>query len=189
MEKIGKEGLKIGLRDYPFNEINPFLDTLVVNSKNRIISKGRNADKAIINTTTGEFADETLFIALQKEVDKEHFVKIFQSQLKIIFDLSAKTLKVLSYLMSVATFDDQILFKVNDCLKYTGYTSRNTVTQAIAELLEKEIIARGYAPHLFYINPTVFYKGDRIVLLTEYRKVKKKTIEDPNQGNLFNTQE
>jgi hypothetical protein len=183
MEKIGKQGI----RDYPFNEINPFLDTLVVNSKSRIIAKGKNADKAIINTTTGEVGDDTLFIALQKEVDKEQFVKIFQSQLKIFFDLSTKTLRVLSYLLSVATFEDQILFRVNECMKYTGYNSKNTINQAIAELLEKGIIAKGYVAHLFYINPTIFYKGDRIVLLTEYRKVKKKPIEYPNQSQLFDT--
>ena len=41
---------------------------------------------------------------------------------------------------------------------------------------------------MYWINPKLFYKGDRLVIIREYRKAKKDTIVGPNQLDMFNRQ-
>jgi hypothetical protein len=171
--------------DFPENQENPFIPNLLIKrgKKNIIIAK---SDKAIMSRGTGEIEEDTLFIGTKKDLDKDQFVKIFHSHLQAIFDLSKAALKIFSYIASVTEFGDRIIFHLEDCKKYTGYNSKETIYRALAELLRADIIARTDSSNLFYINPQIFYKGDRIVLVTEYRKKREKYAIDPNQAALFN---
>ncbi|MFC5534812.1 RepA protein, partial [Rhodocytophaga aerolata] len=101
--------------------------------------------------------------------------------------LSKPAQKVCAYVMSITEFNDRIIFELDDCKKFTGYTSNEAVYKGLTELLDNEMIARASASNLFFINPQVFYKGDRIVLLTEYRKRSFKKMSNPNQADLFET--
>jgi hypothetical protein len=87
--------------------------------------------------------------------------------------------------MSITKFNDELLFDLKDCKAFTGYSSKESVFNGIAELLKNEIIARGRNPYRYYANPSIFYKGDRIVLVTEYREKRVKALENVNQLDLF----
>ena len=177
------------LLDFPLNRENPFIGELLIPTKRGTVAISRTKDKGLIDTVTGEI-DDSLFIAIKKEIDREEFIKIFHSQLKILFDLSKSSLKTLSYFMSVSGFSDELDFDLQDCMTYTGYSSKETIFNSIAELLDKEIIARGKNPYKYYANPKIFYKGDRIVLLTDYRVKRKKQLEgSERQLDLFNSDE
>lgn len=175
------------ISDFPHHRENPFMSNLLIPSTRRTVAVGRPKDKKVIDSITGEM-DDSFFIGIKKELDKEEFVKIFQSQLSAIFDLSKSALKVLSYFMSVAKYSDELDFDLDDCKVFTKYNSKDTIFNGITELLNNEIIARGKNPYKYYANPSIFYKGDRIVLVTEYRLSKKKTLEDKKQLSLFNNE-
>ncbi len=172
------------LSDFPQHRENPFMPNLLIPTARRTVAIGRPKDKRVIDSMTGEM-DDSLFIGIKKQLDKEEFVKIFQSQLQAIFDLSKSALKVLSYFMSVAKYSDELDFDLEDCKEFTKYSSKDTISNGITELLNSEIVARGRNPYKYYANPSVFYKGDRIVLVTEYRMTKKKGLEDKFQLGLF----
>jgi predicted transcriptional regulator len=169
---------KVRIIDYPKNEENPFIHELLsIKRKNKIVAVARN--KSVVDRLTGE-ATDAVFMGIQREVDKEDFVKIFTSGMKELFDLSKNTLKVFSYLLSITSFDDKIFFELNHCKKYTGYTSRETIFKAIRELLQNGIIAKSLHPNMYFINPNYFYKGDRLVMIREYR-VKKDSKAIPEE--------
>lgn len=186
MEKISKETMRV--MDFPENKENPFIPNLLFpkGRKNIIIAK---SDKAIMSKETGEIDEDTLFIGTKKELDKDQFVKIFHNHLQILFDLSKASLKIFSYIASITEFGDKIIFDLEDCKKFTGYTSKETIYKGLARLLEAEMIARSGASNIFFINPQIFYKGDRIVLVTEYRKKRGKSILDPSQRTLWDEKE
>jgi hypothetical protein len=182
MEHISKEVARVV--DFPENHENPFIPNLLIKkgNKNVVIAK---SDKAIFSTSTGEVDGDTLFIGTKKELDKDQFVKIFHSHLQAIFDLSKASLKVFSYIASVTEYGDRIIFNLEDCKKYTGYNSKETIYKSLAELLKADIIARTDASNLFFINPQIFYKGDRIVLVNEYRKKRESQSVNISQKSLF----
>jgi hypothetical protein len=178
-----------GVRDFPRNSENPFLPNLLFPTKksNAIISS--KSEKVLVDMQTGQI-DDSLFIAVRKEIDKEQFVKIFQNHMQAIFDLSRKALKVFSYIASVVEFSDKIIFEIEKCSKHTGYT-KATIFSGLAELLEKEFIAKSTVQNVYYINPQIFYRGDRLVLIQDIRKKHKDKIEknSAEQLPLFDTQD
>lgn len=175
------------ITDFPQHRENPFIPNMLFPKGTKSVAIGRSKDKRVVDTVTGE-VDDSLFISIKKEVDKEEFVKIFQSQLQNLFNLSKCALKVLSYFMSITKFNDELDFDLDDCKKFTGYSSKESIFNGIAELLNDEMIARGKNPYKYYANPSIFYKGDRIVLVTEYSQKRKKGIESQNQLALFQEQ-
>jgi hypothetical protein len=177
----------IKLTDFPLNKENPFLSSLIIRSRKKSVAIGRTRDKRIIDEATGAL-DDTLFIGITKDLDKEEFIKIYQSQLQSIFDLSKTALRMLSYFMNITTFHDKLLFDLKECKDFTGFSAKKSIFDGLAELLKNEIIARGNNEHIYYANPQIFYKGDRIVLVTEYRMKKKKGMENRNQIDLFDNE-
>lgn len=134
---------------------------------------------------TGQVDDDTLFLAQRKQLDKEPFIKLFQTQLKALFGLTQAGVRVFGYFMEQSTFHDKVEFNLQDCLEFTGYSSKDSVFRGLAELLDNQFIARTNKAYFYYINPQIFYKGDRIVLVTEYRRKKTSPPVNPNQLPLF----
>lgn len=166
---------KKGVSDFPENRENPFLQKLLVpvKSKNQAVATSKN--DIIINTITGEHKDDALFLASKKNVDAEEFVKLFQGSMAAIFGLSKAAQRVFSYIFSITKpSQDTLLFRVDDCKKATKYNSVQTIYSGLAELLENEFIAKSDITNVFYINPQIFYKGDRLIILREYRKRRTK---------------
>lgn len=184
-DSINSDVKYIGISNFEQFRENPFIPNLLFPRGNKNITIAKT-DKAIMSRETGEIEENTLFIGVKKELDKDQFVKIFHSQLQVIFDLSKAALKVFGYIASVTEFGDKILFDLEDCKNYTGYKGLEAIYKGISELLNAEMIARTKQSNVYFINPQVFYKGDRIVLVTEYRKKREKYAIDPNQGALFN---
>lgn len=179
----------VRLSDFPENDENPFLANLLIPKGKRNVIISKDESRILVNSATGE-EEETLHLAVKKELDKEQFVKLFHSQLQALFDLSKAALKVFAYFASETTFNDRIIFDLDKCKEFTKYSATDTIYRAIGELLKAEIIARTKASNIYYINPSVFYRGDRIVMVTEYRKKKISSIQHgpelpfPNSGNL-----
>lgn len=163
---------------------NPFLDNLnvpITPKQQSFVSKNR----AIIDTTTGEVDDDVLLTGRRKYVDGEDFVKIFVKEMEAIFDLSKSGQRVFTYMLSKIKYDDHFIFNMEECLEKTGYKSRTPVFKSLTELIQKEFIAKTKNQFVYWINPKLFYKGDRLVVVREYRKAKKNKV-PKNQLELFN---
>ena len=51
----------------------------------------------------------------------------------------------------------------------------------ISELAKAEIIARGPAENVWFLNPMVCFNGDRVTFAKTYVRKRKTTTDDPNQ--------
>lgn len=170
---MGKEK---GLRDFPIHKKNPYLAELVIDKRDKLI--GRSAKNvSILNESTGEL-ENTAFVGFRKSVDKEEFVKIYKSHIKSIFELSVAGIRLFGYFLNATKIsNDMILFDVDECLEYTKYKSKNSINLGMSELLNNNFVAKSHLKNVYYINPAIFFNGNRMVVVTEYTyKAPKKTF-------------
>lgn len=110
--------------------------------------------------------NRTLRSWVVKRVDTEGFIKIYSNYLSVEFDLSQRALMVLQYFVTALKFNDErVIFDLKAAARVTGYFSKQSIVMPLAELIDAEIIARSPAPNIYYINPKVFVKGNRIVMV------------------------
>jgi len=153
-------------------KINPFInhDTYLPIKRKNIIAGSSN--QIIVNQDTGE-QEGDLAIRKYKEVDEEEFIKIYVSQMKDLFSLRTNAMKVLSYVMSITPINkDTIIFDMDDCKAFTGYSSTTTILDGVSDLLDSEILARSEKHYIYFINPFTFFNGNRIILINEYKRKK-----------------
>lgn len=169
--KVKNEELMKGLSEYPTHKENPYVRSLVIPSRNKTIAIS-NKQLGLFNPRTGDIEEENIgFMGIRKRVDTEEFVKIYKGQIQAIFELSNRAIKVFGYFMNTTKISgDTVIFRLKDCQEYTGYNSKASITGGIAELLEKEFIARTSDHFMYYINPAKFFNGDRLVLFQEMIK-------------------
>ncbi len=184
-----------GVKEFPTHKANPYVHNLVIPSRNKTIAIS-NRQLNLFDPKTGEVEENNIgFMGIRKRVDTEEFVKIFKGQIQALFDLSNRALKVFGYLMDATRISsDTVIFDLDECKEYTGYKSKNSITLAIAELLEKQFVARTSSHYKYYINPAKFFNGDRMVLFQDIvrkgSKVDQNLLEnDPllelNQQSIF----
>lgn len=168
------------LSDFQKNKENPFMKQAIEGIENHVVKKYKSStgsDKkavvAVADTETGEIF-KTSFIR-QIEVDEEQFTKLYLSNFAAFFDLSTAAIRVFGYIMTcMKPRNDMIIFSQEDCLEYTKYSSKATVYKGLAELVKAEIIARGPADNLWFINPLIMFNGDRVTFAKQYVKKQSK---------------
>lgn len=159
---------EVGITDYPIYSKNPYMPNLTVPKRNKVVQAVSGTDWSLINTETGE--EKGLLLAIRQKVDKQEFVKIYKSQIQLLFNLSSSAFKLFGYLMeSLEINKDLIIVDIKEACNYTGYKTRSTIYKALAELLDNQFIARTSKPNVFFINPAIFFNGNRLMLLKEYQ--------------------
>lgn len=159
----------IKLNDYTTHESNPYVKGLLIPKRRKTVVLATDKNYMVVDTDSGE--EKTAFIATKEVIDKEKYVKLFKEQLKIIFNLSQAGIRLLGYFMdSTRISEDIVIFNIEKCIAYTGYKSKEPIYRGIKELLDNDIIARTKESNLYFINPTVFFNGDRLFLIKEYTK-------------------
>ena len=132
--------------------------------------------KAIIDTTTGEVEDVAEIVSVHR-VDNEQFVKIFTSNLKQFFNLKPTTyrmVQVLLHQLGRARDRDTVYLNVSVAEQYFISTDQNPISKSIllqrhARTHPKGFIAESTNPNLYWINPALFFNGDRVRFVKEYR--------------------
>jgi len=178
------------LEKYKKNTSNPFVEKAIDEINNNIVKKYRSSSgqdqKAILQAfdpKTGELLGHTTFIR-QIEIDEEKFTKLYLSQFEAFWDLGKQAIKVFGYIMTkLIPKQDLFIFLMENVMNYTDYKSKSSIFIGLGQLLEAEIIARGPADSLYFINPLVAFNGNRITYAKTY--VKKKKVKNPNQLNLL----
>lgn len=176
---------KIARKDLPAYEVNPFASELIL----QVSPKSKNVAYAgrgsLVDTETGEAMGDMTVIGIRKTVDSARFIKIYEGGIKAAFDLKPSALKVFSKLLEAyriddRNYDDRIYFSHRIAQKDFDYTySRQTFAAGITELITAKFIAevtgdKGW----FWINPAIFFKGDRLRVVNEYVVSKKKNLQE-----------
>jgi len=119
-------------------------------------------------------------IHVVRQVDEAEFVKLYTSNVKAIFDLKPTSLKVLQYLMvelQKTPGADALYLAWVGADEYFSEenlkVSRRSFHRALAEMIEKGFIAESTKPNMFWFNPHLFFNGNRMAFIQEYRKIKK----------------
>ena len=180
--------MSLKLTEYEKNTENPFLKKAVEQVQSSIVKKYKSATKTgqsailhALDPNTGELLGHTQFIR-QIEVDEEQFAKLYLSNFSSFFKLKPASIKVFGYILNnLLPNKDFFYFNREDCMIYTGYKSDVSVFKGLAELVGSEIIARGKTDYIYYINPLVFFNGNRISFTKTYVKKQKSDLH-PNQS-------
>lgn len=158
---------KVG--EFLLNKQNPFLmDTAqhIEKGDKVILMSTDSADRVV--SVEGEVRGHSLF-AKRIKIDKAQFTKIYINNIAVWFGLSKAGIRIFGYVVSILKpNNDSFNFDFQNCMEFTGYTARKTIITGMSELLENKFIARGANPYHFFINPTVFFNGDRVSFLERY---------------------
>lgn len=168
----------ISKKDITPKKENPWTKELAhTMKKGRKITGFASARHTLVNNDTGETTDGGAVVGTSTIVDKEEFVKFFGLGLIEAFSLS-KTAKDVFLTILHAYIEkntltgraDQIFITFNMAKDELGYKkSRSTFTSGMNELCYKEFMAPTENREGFYwLNPNLFYKGDRMVIAREY---------------------
>jgi hypothetical protein len=114
-------------------------------------------------------------------VDEERFVKLFTQNVQAFFDLSPPSQKVLQFVLLALQKNVNAegiwlpWFEVQDfSAERKLKISRASFQRAMKEMLLKGFIAESENPNFYWINPHLFFNGDRMVFINEYRKDQRK---------------
>lgn len=158
------------------NKQNPFIDDLLevkVSDRKRIIA-GKNPNY-VINSDTGEITGTQVF-AVSEKVDKEKFTKIYKQGLVGMFGLSKAGIKVFSFIASIVKPNkDEVIFDAEECKEFTGYKTHQPIMTGLSELISNNFIARSERHYKYYINPTMFFNGNRVAFIKMYHIEEEKT--------------
>lgn len=113
-------------------------------------------------------------------VDEDKFIKLFTQNLRVFFDLSPASQKVLQcvlHTLQESPNKDGIFlpwFTVEDYGKlHSMKISRATFHRALREMLEKGFLAESEHANFYWINPHLFFNGNRMMFISEYVKLEK----------------
>ncbi|HBY9006861.1 TPA: hypothetical protein MI937_29865 [Klebsiella pneumoniae] len=168
-------------------KMNPFVfdKELKIETKTRNLTVRKGTE--LVNKDNAD-ESESYFsnIVQKKEVDKEEFIKLFTSQIKVYFDLTKTAHKIFLIILALYQKEigkDYVLLtckKAQNVAKTLDFElSAPIFYRGIKELVEKKIIAKSVDKIVFYINPAVFFNGDRARFVTEV--IKKKEEIEKNQ--------
>lgn len=155
---------------------NPWAGDLAhtIKKGNRMTGFAASSSHSLIDTTTGEVSPDMAVVGFRKVVDKEEFIKFFGAGIEEVFELpkGAKDLfrTVLKAYLEAKNQPDQLYISYEAMVDDHHYSrSRTTFTNSLNELCSKGFLAPvERRDNLFWINPNLFYKGDRIRLVKEF---------------------
>lgn len=164
------------LNEAPKFDENPWIEKSIEAVEQRTVLKqkwGNRTDQkgivSAINPETGEVF-QTSFVR-RVEVDEDQFAKLYISNLSQLNELSTAGVRVLTYILTRLKPNlAEVIFKIEDCMTHCKYKSKNSVYKGLTELINAQIVARGWADSIIFINPLVFFNGNRVSFATEYIK-------------------
>jgi hypothetical protein len=164
------------LRDLaPSPVVNPFLETTTVPIKKRHVRAARGKD--LLDTATGEVSGFAAIHTVEYKDDAE-FVKVFADGVRAAFDLDAPGNKVFRLVlqeyeataMSYGFADTLTLFWLGEGLNGSPCgMSESTFNRGLRELVSKKFLYPR-SPSSYWVNPALFFKGDRVAFIKEYRR-------------------
>ena len=160
---------------YSPNE-NPLITPSDVPLKKKRVRSGL-ASKTLVDADTGEVTATSVIHQIE-ERDDENFVKVFAAGVAASFELNRTAARVFQAVlqeyertpMSGGFVDSVYLAWFDEGL--SGHDigmSEKTFQRGLKDLLGKGFLAPR-SPNQFWVNPALFFKGDRVMFVKEYRR-------------------
>ena len=166
----------INLRNLDFSPIeNPFIKGAEIRTKHKRI-RTKATPKDLMDPDTGEVIASSIIHTIE-ETDEQHFVKVFADGVKAAYDLNRTAYRVFqavltAYQKSKMTggYSDTVtLFFFDDGLNGNAIgMSEKSFQRGLKDLISKSFL-KPKVPNQFWVNPALFFKGDRVAFLREYK--------------------
>lgn len=178
----------VNLRRLEFSpKVNPLVQPQEIVLRKATVRAARYDN--LVNQQTGEVeAVSTIYKVVEK--DDAEFVKVFAAGVAASYDLSKTAQRVFTAVLKVyeetpmrggyVDYLDLYWFDGGLC-GHSIDMSEKTFQRGLKELLAKSFLA----PRLhnsYWVNPSLFFKGDRVRFIREYVR---KSEKDPRQGDLL----
>lgn len=177
---------KTDLRKMDFSPlVNPLMQPQEISTKRRLVKSGKSED--LINTTTGEVVGVAAIHQVEERDDAE-FVKVFSAGVAATYDLTKTAQRVFQVVldqyqrtpMSRGYADSLELYWFDNAIDGRSVLmSEYTFQRGLRELLDKRFLWPK-TPSSYWVNPALFFKGDRVMFIKEYRR--KKTSKKITEG-------
>lgn len=178
----------VNLRKLDYSpSLNPLVEPQEIKTKRRLVKSGKS--EQLVNPATGEIAGVAAIHQIEERDDTE-FVKVFAAGVSAAYDLSRTAQRVFSIVldqyqrtpMSGGYADSINLFWFDAGIEGRDVgMSEKTFQRGLKELLEKSFLAPRQ-PNVFWVNPSLFFKGDRVIFVKEYRR--RKSSDETKQSAL-----
>lgn len=190
--------MSFDLRALPFKpDANPFVSGSEIRTKHKTV-RTRSTPRDLLDPDTGEVVGSSIIHTIE-EKDEAQFVKVFADGVKAAFDLSHTGARVfqavlIEYQKAKMTggFSDSVrLYWFGEGLDGRAIgMSKFTFNKGLKELLEKHFLFPR-SPNEYWVNPALFFKGDRVAFLREYRiRGSSQIILDrANPANLYHSEQ
>ncbi|MEI8122740.1 MAG: hypothetical protein WCI20_11865 [bacterium] len=153
--------------------INPLMEPGQVQVKRRYVTTGLKKD--LTDMETGEITGASVVRTVEEKDDAE-FVKVFASGIAAMYDLTKTAQRVFQRVLE--QYQAEPMHKgYADSIQLTWFgeglngaaidLSEPTFNRGLRELLAKGFIAPR-TPTVFWVNPALFFKGDRVLFVKEY---------------------
>jgi len=170
-----REAVSVNLRYLEYTpEQNPLMELTSVPVKKKKVRSGL-ASKTLVDVETGEIAAASVVHQIEDK-DSDEFVKVFAAGIAAAYELSRTGQRVFQSVlqeyertpMSGGFVDSVHLVWFGDGLqgKDIGMSDK-TFQRGLKELLSKGFLAPKI-PNVYWVNPALFFKGDRVMFVKEY---------------------
>ncbi|MBD1391460.1 replication/maintenance protein RepL [Neiella sp. HB171785] len=158
-------------------DFNPLVEPKTVETKRRYVRAAKSNE--LVDPTTGEVRAVASIHTVEEKDDKE-FVKIFAEGVKAMYGLTRTGMRVFQAIldeyqdtkMSGGFADAVFIHWFGDGLQGRDIgMSERTFQNGLKELLLLGFISPR-AGNLYWVNPALFFKGDRVAFIKEYRRKK-----------------
>ena len=149
-------------------ETNPLVHPRELVLKERVVKVG--SARELVDTSTGEVSNVNA-IYQRKVVDSERFAKIYIDGVAKTFGLTKTAQRVFQIILKVCEKDtDSLWLNFMLASKMDDGLQERTYHRGLLELLNVGFLAYSDVPNKFWINPHLFFNGDRVKFITEYVK-------------------
>lgn len=170
-----KEVVNVNLRYLDYTpEQNPLMEVTAVPVKKKKVRSGL-ASKTLVDVETGEIAAASVVHQIEDK-DSDEFVKVFAAGIAAAYELSRTGQRVFQSVlqeyertpMNGGFVDSVHLVWFGDGLQGRDIgMSDKTFQRGLKELLSKGFLAPKI-PNVYWVNPALFFKGDRVMFVKEY---------------------
>lgn len=157
--------------------VNPLMEPQTLKTKRRLVRSGRSED--LVNPSTGEIHGVATIHQVEERDDAE-FVKVFAAGVAAGYELTRTAQRVFQVVldqyqrtpMSRGYADSVNLFWFGDGIEGRDVGMKeDTFKKGLRELLDKGFLYPKDSAS-FWTNPALFFKGDRVMFVKEYRRRK-----------------
>ena len=158
--------------------INPLVEPTTVQIKRKWVRSGS------VTNLTDENGEVQAVSAIHQieEVDNAQFVKIFAAGAKAMYDLTISATRVFQVVVSIYE-KEPMSGGFSDCVYLSWVAggpggvplpglSESVWNRGMRELVDRKFLS-ARVPGVFWVNPALICKGDRVLLIKEYRRKKQ----------------